>query len=63
MVATEQKVVIQLTDEQRRMIRDLTGVDAAVIECTAEELTDKLAPTLPRQEHLHGLWVTLGLDD
>ena len=63
MLATEQKVLIRLTEEQRVAIREITGRDAEAIECTADELADKLAPTLPRQEHLHGLWVMLGLDD
>jgi hypothetical protein len=60
---TDQKVLIKLTDEQRHAIRELTGKDADCIECTQEELEMKLAPCLPCAEHLHGLWVVLGLDD
>ncbi len=59
----QQKVLIKLTDEQRQAIRELTGKDAECIECTQEELEMKLAPCLSCAEHLHGLWVVLGLDD
>ena len=60
---TNKRVLIKLTDEQKRGIKELTGKDAEAIECTQEELELKLAPTLRREEHLHGLWVVLGLDD
>jgi len=59
----EKKVLIKLTDQQKKAIKELTGKDAEAIECTQEELEMKLAPTLPQAEHLHGLWVVLGLDD
>ena len=59
----KKRVLIKLTEEQKRGIKELTGKDAEAIECTPEELEMKLAPTLPREEHLHGLWVVLGLDD
>jgi hypothetical protein len=60
---SQKKVLIKLTDEQRKAIRELTGKDAECIECTQEELEMKLAPCLPCEQHLHGLWVVLGLDD
>jgi hypothetical protein len=63
MVDVEKKVLLKLTEEQRRAIKELTGKDAEGIECTQEELEMKLAPKLPQTEHLHGLWVVLGLDD
>ena len=59
----EKKVLIKLTGQQKKAIKELTGKDAEAIECTQEELEMKLAPTLPQAEHLHGLWVVLGLDD
>ena len=65
MPATEdqKRVLIKLTEEQRNAIRELTGKDAECIECTQEELEMKLAPCFPCEQHLHGLWVVLGLDD
>jgi len=57
------RVLIRLTPEQRDAIRELTGVDAECIDCTQEELEMKLAPCLTCEQHLHGLWVVLGLDD
>jgi hypothetical protein len=63
MPETGRKVLIRLTPEQRAGIKELTGKDAEAIECTREELEMKLAPTLTKEEHLHGLWVVLGLDD
>jgi hypothetical protein len=59
----DKKVLLKLTEEQKKAIKDLTGKDAEAIECTQEELEMKLAPALPPAEHLHGLWVVLGLDD
>jgi len=59
----DRRVVIRLTPEQRAGIRELTGLDAECVECTQEELEMKLAPCMPREKHLHGLWVALGLDD
>jgi len=63
MADAEKRVLLKLTDEQKRAIKELTGKEAEAIECTQEELEMKLAPTLPQAEHLHGLWVVLGLDD
>ena len=60
---TAKRVMIKLTPEQRAAIKELTGKDAECIECTQEELEMKLAPCLPCEKHLHGLWVVLGLDD
>jgi hypothetical protein len=53
MPATEnqKKVLIKLTDEQRKAIRELTGKDAECIECTQDELEMKLAPCLPCEKH------------
>lgn len=63
MTDESKRVLLKLTEEQRRAVKELTGKDAEAIECTQEELEMKLAPTLPQAEHLHGLWVVLGLDD
>ncbi len=63
-MADETKMVLlKLTEAQKKAIKELTGKDAEAIECTQEELEMKLAPSLPQAEHLHGLWVVLGLDD
>jgi hypothetical protein len=45
---SEQKkqVRIELTDEQRRKIQAETGKDAAAIEFSAEELEERIAPTM-----------------
>jgi hypothetical protein len=42
----KKRVLIKLTEEQKRGIKELTGKDAEAIECTPEELEMKLAPTL-----------------
>jgi hypothetical protein len=35
---------IQLTDEQKDMVRKATGKDAEALELTVEELEDRIAP-------------------
>ena len=35
---------IELTDEQKKQIRKVTGKDAAAIEFSAEELEERVAP-------------------
>ncbi len=44
--AMEKKKVIrvELTEEQKRQIRDTTGKDAEAIELTAEELEERISP-------------------
>ena len=39
-------VRIELTEEQRKKIRQETGRDASAVEFTAEELEERIAPTL-----------------
>lgn len=38
------KIRIELTEEQKRKIREATGKDAAAIELSAEELEDRVSP-------------------
>lgn len=40
----EDKIRIELTDEQKNKIREATGKEAAAIELTAEELEDRVSP-------------------
>ena len=35
---------IELTEEQKKQIRNVTGKDAAAIEFSAEELEERVAP-------------------
>ncbi len=35
---------IELTEEQKKQIREATGKDAAAIELTAEELEERVSP-------------------
>jgi hypothetical protein len=37
-------VRIELTEEQRKRVREATGKDAAAIEFTVQELEDRIAP-------------------
>ena len=37
---------VQLTDEQRKMVKDATGRDGAAIELTVIELEERIAPKL-----------------
>jgi DNA-binding MarR family transcriptional regulator len=50
----EDKIRIELTDEQKEKIREATGKDASAIELTAEELTaeeleDRVSPRTMRK--------------
>jgi hypothetical protein len=36
---------IELTEEQKKLIREATGKDASAIELTAEELESRVSPT------------------
>lgn len=38
------EIRIELTDEQKKQIREKTGKDAEAIELTAEELEDRVSP-------------------
>lgn len=38
------RVRIELTDEQRKRLKEETGADAKAIELTAEELEERIAP-------------------
>jgi hypothetical protein len=35
---------IELTDEQKKQIKEATGKDAAAVEFNADELEDRIAP-------------------
>lgn len=41
-------VRIELTEEQRKQVRETTGKDASTLEFTAHELEERIAPMLPR---------------
>jgi uncharacterized small protein (DUF1192 family) len=46
-MSKEQKDVrIELTEEQKKAVREQTGQDASVIEFTVEELEQRIAPRL-----------------
>jgi len=40
----DEKIRIELTEEQKAKIREATGQEAAAIELTAEELEDRVSP-------------------
>ncbi len=40
----EDKIRIELTEEQQAKIREVTGKEASAIELTAEELEDRVSP-------------------
>lgn len=40
----KQPVKIELTDDQKKQIRDATGKDASAIELTVEELEERVSP-------------------
>jgi hypothetical protein len=40
----EKKVRIELTEEQRKQIREQTGKEASAVEFKAEELEERVAP-------------------
>ena len=63
-MVTAKYISLRLTDRQREDIRKLIGRDAEALTLTVEELEEHSEPfRLRREEHLHELWVTLGLDD
>jgi hypothetical protein len=41
---TDKKVRIELTEEQRKQLREQTGKEASAIEFQAEELEERVAP-------------------
>lgn len=43
-MSKKEKVRIQLTDEQKRQIRQSTGKEASAIELSVEELEDRVSP-------------------
>ncbi len=59
----KRRFIIRLTKEQREELRIASGVEAEALEYTESELETRKAPKLPKEQHLHGLWVALGLDD
>ncbi|MEE8192151.1 MAG: hypothetical protein V3T74_05360 [Gemmatimonadales bacterium] len=59
----KRRFIIRLTKEQREELRIASGVEAEALEYTESELETRRAPKLPKEQHLHGLWVALGLDD
>ena len=40
----EKVIRVELTEKQKRQIRDATGKDAEAIELTAEELEERISP-------------------
>ena len=40
----KQPVRIELTEDQKKQIREATGKDASAIELTAEELEERVSP-------------------
>ncbi|MEN8375108.1 MAG: hypothetical protein ABFS34_06620 [Gemmatimonadota bacterium] len=40
----ERRVLIELTEEQRKRLKEQVGTDAKAIELTAEELEERIAP-------------------
>lgn len=40
----EDKIRIELTEEQKNKLREATGKEASAIELTAEELEDRVSP-------------------
>jgi hypothetical protein len=40
----KQPVKIELTEDQKKQIRDATGKDASAIELTVEELEERVSP-------------------
>ena len=41
---SKQPIRIELTEEQKKQIREATGKDASAIEFTAEELEERVSP-------------------
>jgi hypothetical protein len=61
--AAVRRFVVRLTQEQQHELKIATGIEAEALEYTESELETRKAPKLPKEKHLHGLWVALGLDD
>ena len=61
--AAKRRIIIRLTKEQQEELRVASGIEAEALEYTESELETRTAPKLPKAQHLHGLWVALGLDD
>ena len=61
--AAVRRFVVRLTSEQQQELKIATGIEAEALEYTESELETRRAPKLPKERHLHGLWVALGLDD
>ncbi|MGD2134665.1 MAG: hypothetical protein PVF27_00830 [Gemmatimonadales bacterium] len=61
--AGERRFWIRLTPEQREELRIASGKDVEALDYAEDELEARQAPKLPKEKHLHGLWVMLGLDD
>jgi hypothetical protein len=40
------RIRIELTDEQKKHIKDASGEDVSVIEFTAQELEERIAPSI-----------------
>ncbi len=73
------KLQLLLTDEQRTLLKEATGREVVALEfpdvatvaslgrSTASGAEPRAQPepplTLSRDEHLHGLWIVLGLGD
>jgi hypothetical protein len=43
MTNPEKRIRIELTDEQKRQIKEVAGKDVAALELTAEELENRIA--------------------
>jgi hypothetical protein len=41
----DQRIHIQLTDDQRKQIRDTSGKDVVALDFSVEELKQRIAPT------------------
>lgn len=48
MAEKKKTVRIELTEEQKKQIREATGEDAQAIELTAEELEERVSPWATR---------------
>lgn len=44
MDSSKNPIRIELTPEQKAMVREATGKDASVVELTVEELEERIAP-------------------
>lgn len=60
--ASLRRLWARLTPEQREAVRRAAR-QADAPEFAEDVLKVQAAPKLPRERHLHGLWVMLGLDE